>query len=267
MPTINENWERWDQNTDWSKQGDEWSNYWGGPDMQWYGMILPRIHSFLPVKKILEIAPGYGRWTQFLKNLCGELVVVDLSGTCIEACRKRFSDSSNISYYVNDGKSLDMISDNSIDFVFSFDSLVHANEIVMANYISQLSRKLTKNGVAFLHHSNLGEYPFQSRIQKIPVIRYVLKKLCIIEESIRWRDPNITNNRISQFAIENDLKCIAQEVVNWGTRRVLLDCFSTIVRKNSIWTNENRVLRNPHLMDDANYLSTLASIYTFNRAV
>jgi hypothetical protein len=92
-----------------------------------------------------------------------------------------------------------------------------------------------------------------------------LKKLCIIEESIRWRDPNVTSGKIYQFAAENGLRCIAQEVVNWGTRSVLLDCFSTIVRKNSVWVNEKIFLRNAHLMDDANYLSTLASIYNFNR--
>ncbi|MEK6280890.1 MAG: hypothetical protein AABN95_11100 [Acidobacteriota bacterium] len=29
---------------------------------------LPRIHPFIPVGTILEIAPGYGRWTHYLKD-------------------------------------------------------------------------------------------------------------------------------------------------------------------------------------------------------
>ena len=68
MPTIERNKELWDGLYHWSEMGDEWSKQWGCPYMQWYGMLLPRIHSFLPAKTILEIAPGYGRWTQFLKD-------------------------------------------------------------------------------------------------------------------------------------------------------------------------------------------------------
>ena len=32
-------------------------------DSQWFGLIFPRIHAFLPTGTILEIAPGFGRWT------------------------------------------------------------------------------------------------------------------------------------------------------------------------------------------------------------
>ncbi len=38
-----------------------------------------------PPATILEIAPGYGRWTQYLKDLCDQLVVVDLAERCIDA--------------------------------------------------------------------------------------------------------------------------------------------------------------------------------------
>jgi len=68
-------WESWD----WSQQGDEWSASWGGTPALWHGALLPRIHSFVPTGTILEIAPGYGRWTQYLKDLCERLLVVDLA--------------------------------------------------------------------------------------------------------------------------------------------------------------------------------------------
>jgi hypothetical protein len=51
-----------------------------------------------------------------------------------------------------------MVPDDSIDFVFSFDSLVHAEADVMQAYLNQLVRKLKLNGVGFIHHSNIGEY-------------------------------------------------------------------------------------------------------------
>ena len=121
MPTLNWNKQTWDTTYDWSRQGDEWSTTWGSVDMQWFGSILPRIHGFVPVETILEIAPGFGRCTPFLKDLCDKLILVDMSEKCIEACKKRFEPYSHISYYTNDGASLDMIEDDSIDFIFSFD--------------------------------------------------------------------------------------------------------------------------------------------------
>jgi hypothetical protein len=79
MPSIQENKRRWDGQYDWAMAGDEWSSQWGGPFMQWYGSIYPRVKAHLPTGRILEIACGFGRWTAFLKDLCEELVVLDLS--------------------------------------------------------------------------------------------------------------------------------------------------------------------------------------------
>jgi SAM-dependent methyltransferase len=158
MPSIEENKQAWDGDYHWNDHGDEWSADWGSSAMQWYGTILPRIHRFVPSGTILELACGYGRWTQFLQKLCHKLMVVDISQACIEACQQRFSDLSHLEYHLNDGKSLAAIADATVDFVFSFDSLVHADLSVLEAYISQFPRILTENGAVFIHHSNLGEY-------------------------------------------------------------------------------------------------------------
>src|SRR6266404_5578223 len=123
MPSIEQNLAEWETAYSWSQEGEEWSATWGGSESQWYGAIYPRIHAFVPTGTILEIAPGFGRWTQYLKDSCQRLVVVDLSQRCIEACKNRFSSCSHISYHVNDGTSLSMVDNGSIDFAFSFDSL------------------------------------------------------------------------------------------------------------------------------------------------
>jgi hypothetical protein len=54
--------------------------------------------------------------------------------------------------------SLDVAVDGSVDFVFSFDSLVHVEMDVIEAYLKQLAAKLTPNGVGFIHRSNLGQY-------------------------------------------------------------------------------------------------------------
>lgn len=66
MATLKENKNYWDGKYDWQERGDDWSRAWGGPHMQWYGTIYPRIKAHLPTKRILEIACGFGRWPHFL---------------------------------------------------------------------------------------------------------------------------------------------------------------------------------------------------------
>lgn len=51
-----------------------------------------------------------------------------------------------------------MVADSSVDFAFSFDSLVYVEAEVLKGYLTELARVLKPDGVAFLHHSNLGAY-------------------------------------------------------------------------------------------------------------
>lgn len=262
MPTVDDNKKVWDGEYQWSNRGDEWSVAWGSPSMQWHGTILPRIHNFIPTDRILEIACGYGRWTQFLKNMCRNLAIVDLSEECIHACRQRFSGCSHIEYHLNDGKSLHMVSDASVDFVFSFDSLVHADESILKAYISQLPRILKDEGVAFIHHSNLGEYQaMYSRIRSIPKLEGLLIRLGILEKTLHWRDCGVSARVVEELAEEHGLKCISQEVIPWGTKRTFIDCFSTIVKGRSSSARDNRTLRNDNFMREVQYLSRLSHLY------
>jgi len=79
MPTIEQNLQRWDVDHHWPQNGEEWSKTWGDAQAQWYWAIYPRIRRLLPAKMILEIAPGFGRWSQFLKNQCERMMLIDLS--------------------------------------------------------------------------------------------------------------------------------------------------------------------------------------------
>jgi 2-polyprenyl-3-methyl-5-hydroxy-6-metoxy-1,4-benzoquinol methylase len=268
MPTLEENKSRWDGTYDWHNAGEEWSSGWGTSSMQWYGTILPRIRAFLPAQTILEIAPGFGRWTEFLKNFCTQLLVVDISAKCIQGCQERFAGWRHITYFVNNGESLDMIPENAIDLIFSFDSLVHAEDTVISSYVSQLASKLNQNGVAFLHHSNMGAYStylnMQNTIAKIPKLRGLLLRLGALDDIGRhWRAPTMTARKMELYAEKSGLQCISQELVTWGTRRILLDCFSTIVKKNSIWCRDNKVFRNPFFVKEARNLANLSQLYDF----
>jgi len=261
MATIEDNKRVWNDSYEWPQGGEEWSEAWGGAQMEWYGVLLPRIHAYVPAPKTLEIACGRGRWTQFLKDLCEELTVVDLSENCIEVCRKRFSKEQHISYFVNDGIKLDMVPDQSIDFVFSFDSLVHAEPSVIESYVTELARILTPNGVAFIHHSNLGAYPQYASAQSDSLLRKVMTAAGLMENKVHWRAEAMTADAMSDFTASVGLRCISQELLNWGTKRALIDCLSVIVREDGAMSRPLRKLVNPDFMAEAEKWRKLSALY------
>ena len=266
MPTIEENRSAWGETYIWREAGEEWSRRWGSVRMQWYGSLLPRIGGFVPADTILEIAPGHGRWTAFLKNLCRRLIIVDLSKSCIDECRQRFADCSHISYFVNDGMSLEMVVDGSVDFIFSYDSLVHAEDAVLKAYVAEFAKKLRPNGAAFLHHSNLGEYirriKVQSVLSKVPKLPGLLARLGVYDNVTgQWRADSMTAAKMALFAQDHKLQCVSQELITWHSRFALVDCLSIIIPRGSRRSRENRVSRNAGFMSEAKSLSDLSRLY------
>lgn len=142
---------KWNDESMWSADGHEWSGFFNGTDKLWNEHIFNKIKIFRN-KKILEIAPGFGRMSQYLSILASELVVVDLNQTCIDKTREKLGGHVS-AYYVNDGKSLSMIKDSSQDLVFSFDSFVHMHQNVVEEYVKEINRVLKPGGYGFVHHS------------------------------------------------------------------------------------------------------------------
>lgn len=246
---VSENVAVWDGSYDWQHAGDEWSTHFGGPEMQWYGSLLPRLHRFLPTGTVVEIACGFGRWTRFLKERCERLYAIDLSRACVEASSARFAADRHVSCHITDGKSLAMVPDKSVDFVFSFDSLVHADAIVLDAYISQLPRILKKDGVAFIHHSNLGAY---SRLQ-----RKVLARI----DDFQARDTGVSARLVAAVSEACRLRVIGQELHTWGTRVALMDCMTTLAMPGSAFVRENRVWKNRKFGREIAYLKALSRLY------
>ena len=246
-------WNRryWNERYDWSNKGDEWSNRWGSPEKQWYGSILPRIAQYLPTGRCLEIAPGFGRWTHFLLELSDELIAVDIGARCVEACRERFAGYDHFEAFTNDGKSLDMVPDNSIDFVFSFDSLVHVESDVLEAYLSQLKRKLTPQGVGVFHHSNIGSYAGRFWHRKVPVVRSIAKRLLPNSRTVTCsRAFSVTAERFRELSQNAGMHCVSQELINWSSP-LMIDCISVFTNDASAAAEPCRVTQNPHFMAEA----------------
>jgi SAM-dependent methyltransferase len=241
MGSIDENKQEWDTAYGWPQAGDEWSRFWGSPRAQWEGCLLPRIFPFLRGRS-LEIAPGRGRWTQFLKAHCESLIGIDLAPSCVEQCKQRFKDDVNLEFEVNDGLMLPMVDDTSIDFVFSFDSLVHVESDVVASYVSEFARVLKPDGVAFIHHSNFGAIR-RSLWYEVKRLRYR------IPFNPGWRATSMSGGKMREFAEGSGLSCLQQELVPWGENGPMLtDCMSTIINRSG---KECVVIENHRFMEEA----------------
>lgn len=265
MPSVERNITLW-RDYDWGRQGEEWSSAWGGSGPQWQWSLLPRVRAFVPAATVLEIGTGHGRWTHYLKDLCGRLIGVDLSENCVRACARRFAAHPHTSFHHNEGKSLSMVADGSVDFVFSFDSLVHAEADVLKAYLAQLSRKLKPDGVGFIHHSNLGAYRrYYSFKNMLPRGKGLLARAGLLDND-GLRGADMSAELFEGYAREAGLQCIGQEVINWSSRR-LIDSLSTFTPAGSARARPNVVLRNPDFMNEARRVRRLSRLYNLPDAV
>ena len=265
MPQVDWNKRVWEAEEKWLDGGDRWSGAWGGPALQWHGTLMPRIHPFLPTGTILELGPGFGRWTQFLKDQCQSLIAVDLCQRCIDACRERFSDDAQVECHTNDGRSLDMVPDGSVDFVFSFDSLVHVEADVIDAYLEQIQRKMKPDAVGFIHHSNLDHYRGYFRVVRgVPLVRTLLRPMGFATRT-HDRGASVSAASFARSAEKTGLTCIAQEWINWASP-LMIDCLSTFTHRGSIWGTGTRVVKNSQFMNEARCIRQRAGLLPERRA-
>jgi SAM-dependent methyltransferase len=251
MASISENGQYWNRADAWLREGDEWSEDWGTAQAQWVGCLLPRVFPFLK-GRILEIAPGRGRWTQFLRPYCSSLIGIDLARSCVERCAERFGHHSKLEFKVNDGLTFPMIENGSIDFAFSFDSLVHAESDVMSSYADELARVLKPGGVAFLHHSNL------DAVRRRSVVDKVKRRLSRVPLSWHGRALSMSAEKMRTFVERAGMMCVQQEIIPWGTGWPLMtDCMSTIVNTPG---NRCHVVRNPRFTEETAAIKRISSL-------
>ena len=246
MPTIEDNREAWDRVFDWQNSGEEWSSFWGNSESQWYFSIYPRIHRFLPAGSILEIGFGFGRWTKFLLSYCRSLKGVDLVQRCSDHCNNIFGKRENVLFHCNDGLSLDMIEDNSIDFIFTFDSLVHVGKDVMDAYIKQSMVKLNHDGIAFMHHSNLEELITSGKVST--------------SDKLHGRDSTVSADLIKELVNQYGGDVLSQELINWGSKH-LLDCITVFSKAGAHRGFSGLRIENYDYMDEAKIIRKLQPIY------
>ncbi len=142
-------------------------------EAQWKDPIWPLIRR-ADLTSTLEIAPGAGRNSARLAQHARTLHLVDLNRYALERCRQRFAQwrgPCEIRYHENDGKSLRFLADDSISLVYSWDSMVHFERTVVADYVREFARVMRPGAWGFVHHSNYGETSADPDIERAPHMR------------------------------------------------------------------------------------------------
>jgi hypothetical protein len=238
MPSVEWNKSVWNGRYDWKTGGEEWSETWGGSEAQWFGALYPRLHRLLPARSIVEIAPGCGRWSKYLIPLSDHYVGIDLSQHCVDECRRIFANATHATFIANDGLSITSVIDGSCDFLFSFDSLVHAELQVLQSYICEAMRVLSVDGVAFIHHSNLLSFGG-----------------CIGTPHVRA--PSVSAEKVAEAISVAGGHILVQEVINWGGQHQH-DCLTTFGKRRP---SESVFLSNGHFMNEASIIRDFHAPY------
>ncbi len=260
---VEDNVTTWNAPSNWRGAEESWSRAWGSVNAQWWGSLRPRLHDFLPAGRILELGPGHGRWTHFLKDMCNELILVDVAEQCISTCRSRFAEATNIDYHVNDGKSLSVAADHSVDLVFSFDSLVHAEADVLDAYAGELARILTPDGIAIIHHSNMREHRTRAALaHRVPERwRWRLIQRGLLVNVNAWRAESVSARWFASTCEARGLCCIGQERIAWEFGSFLMDAITVVTPRGSRWERPTQALDNPRFFDEARAVARYFPIY------
>lgn len=195
--SIENNRRMWN-NWDWSQGGEEWTQvakrYKGIEPEEWKNSLLNEMmYRYIENNSvILEIGPGAGRWTAYLIKLAKKLVLVDISTKCLNMCKEKFKEYSNIDYHLVENR-LNSINNSTIDYIWSYDVFVHINPSDVQKYLEDFQRILKPGGLAIIHHS--GD------------LKYYLSKE---DREIGMRS-NMNGKLMKQFVIENNMKIIEQD--------------------------------------------------------
>jgi len=104
---------------------------------------------------VLDIGCGIGRVEKFLAPICREIYAVDVSKKMLKRARKRLRDYTNIHFIKSDGRSLNFLSDESIDFAFSMLVFQHIEKEDTVRYLADIYRILKNNGSVYFQFPNI----------------------------------------------------------------------------------------------------------------
>jgi len=135
---------------------------------------------------------------------------------------------------------------------------VHADIDVLGAYVDQLGRKLSLDGVGFIHHSNTGVYRSLTALARRTPHRLLwpLVQRGVLPDLEAWRSETVTAELFAAQCEQAGLACFAQEMISWERGYYLTDALSLFTPQGSCWDRPSSVVRNPLFRREAKRMAT-----------
>ena len=114
--------------------------------------IIPHLFK---CNNLLEIAIGYGRFSDILADYCVNFYGIDLNECCVDYCSKNINKGI---FSICDGYSIPF-TDTKFDIIVCLDSMVHMSKDIIESYIIDSLNKINNGGKIIIHHSSNGKGP------------------------------------------------------------------------------------------------------------
>lgn len=187
-----------------------WTGYYNhaekSAEHQFQTIIVPVLNKYSLMDSdmsVMDFACGWGRIAEFIKDQYAKLVLCDISKDALNYCRERFVNYENIEYAKSEVNGLPL-QNESLNFIYSWDAMVHFGYKLMDIYIGEFARVLKAGGYCVIHHSNLENADIDSK--------YLSENF---NENIHWRS-KISIQDVSRIARNYKLKVVEQIVIDWG---------------------------------------------------
>lgn len=108
---------------------------------------LPKMFDLPATGRAVDLGCGFGRSVEWLQHRYSRVVGVDISQRLLQQARQRFRESPHVEFLLGDGLNLP-ISDESVDFIYSFTVFQHIPRPFVENYLREFRRTLRPGGSA-----------------------------------------------------------------------------------------------------------------------
>ena len=157
---LRDTWSRypadWRSDPDLSLGAEALGDEWGGPAFADH--IVDLVSDYVgPGVDVLELGCGGGKFSRRIAPMCRSLVCTDISPTMIGHTRTRLKEEridGNVSYLLLNGIDFTGVEASSVDFIFSYDVLLHLQRENVFSYLRDARRVLRENGTMMVHQIN-----------------------------------------------------------------------------------------------------------------
>ena len=155
----------WDERPDLNLGAGTLGEEWGGANFAQRIVTEVATPYLGPEVRVLELGCGGGKFSAHLRPRSRHLTCADISADMLARTRAHVGEGSDVDFLQLNGRDFAGVGDASVDFIFSYDVLLHLQPQNVFAYLLDARRILRPGGIFMVHAINLaspgGSYHFE----------------------------------------------------------------------------------------------------------